>query len=407
MTAAPYDIDPTTYVENLLTQSSPDLMRQMLGDIINQLLSAQADTLCGAEYNVASADRTNSRNGYRHRELDTRVGTIDVAIPKLRKGTYYPDWLLAPRSRSEKALTNVIAVAYLKGVTTRRMQDVAQSLGIESLSKSTVSRMTADLNNMVEAWRTRPLDNGPYRFVACDALTMRVRENGRVVKNSVLIATGVNADGYREILGMQVATSESNASWLGFFRDLAARGLTGVVLVTSDAHLGIQHAVAQVFPDASWQRCRTHYSNNLCQIVPKSAWKMVKSLLSSIFDQPDADAVHKQAQMVIAMLAKQFPKAAEHLEEALPDLLAFTSFPPSVWRQIWSNNPMERLNREIRRRTDVACIFPDRDSVTRLVGAVLAEQHDEWISQRRYMALQTLEDTDKFLEKARKQAEQA
>ena len=215
MAAAPHHIDPTSYLEALLTQASPDLMRQMLADFINQILSVQADSVCGADYATVSPERTNTRNGYRHCQLDTRVGTIDVAIPKLRTGAFFPDWLLERRSRAERALTTVIATCYLKGVSTRRMNDLVASLGITNLSKSQVSDMDKELDTMVEDFRTRPLDTGPYYYVSCDALTMKVREGGRVVKTSVLLATGVNADGYRELLGMQVATAESTASWTG------------------------------------------------------------------------------------------------------------------------------------------------------------------------------------------------
>ena len=239
MAAGPHSIDPTTYLDELLAHTSPDLMREMLQGFINQILSTQADQVCGAEYATVSDNRTNTRNGYRHRDLDTRVGTIDVAVPKLRTGSFFPDWLLERRTRAERALTTVIATCYLKGVSTRRMNDLVASLGINNLSKSQVSEMAKDLDVMVEDFRTRPLDTGPYLYVSCDALTMKVREGGRVVKTSVLLATGVNAEGYRELLGMQVATSESVVSWTGFFRDLKARGLNEVYLVTSDAHLGI------------------------------------------------------------------------------------------------------------------------------------------------------------------------
>ena len=220
MTADPHSIDPTTYLDDLLAQASPDLMRQMLQGFINQILSAQADTVCGAEYGVASTERVNHRNGYRHRDLDTRVGTIDVAVPKLRHGAFFPEWLLERRSRAERALSTVIATCYLKGVSTRRMNDLVATLGISNLSKSQVSRMSEELDEMVADFRNRPLDPGGYAYLSCDALTIKVREGGRVVKCSVLLATGVNADGYREMLGMHVATTESNASWKGFFQDL-------------------------------------------------------------------------------------------------------------------------------------------------------------------------------------------
>lgn len=397
MAAAPHSIDPTAYLDELLTQASPDLMRQMLQDFINQILSAQADTVCGAAYRATSDNRTNYRNGYRHRPLDTRVGTIDVAVPKLRAGSFFPDWLLERRTRAERALTTVIATCYLKGVSTRRMNDLVATLGITNLSKSQVSDMAKELDTMVEDFRTRPLDSGPYFYVSCDALTMKVREGGRVVKTSVLLATGVNNDGYRELLGMQVATAESTASWTGFFRDLKARGLGDVYLVTSDAHLGIQAAVGDVLPDASWQRCRTHFAKNLSSMVSKTQWPTLSAMFHTIFQQPDADAVWDQAREVVEFCQSRFPHIADYLEEALDEILAFTQVPKSVWTKVWSNNPTERLNREIRRRTDVVGIFPNRDAVVRLVGAVLAEQHDDWIQQKRYMSLTSLEQTKRLM----------
>ncbi|MGN6088868.1 MAG: IS256 family transposase [Actinomycetales bacterium] len=392
---APHMIDPRRLLGQALSDASPDLMRSLLGTVINALLSADADAVCGAEYGVPSPDRVNSRNGYRHRELDTRVGTIDVAIPKLRSGSYFPEWLLERRKRAEAALVSVVETCYLLGVSTRRMDKLVQSLGITSLSKSQVSRMAADLDEQVAAFRTRPLgaDNGgggPFTFVAADALTMKVRENGRVVNAVVLVATGVNADGHREVLGVKVATSETREAWNVFFADLVARGLAGVKLVTSDAHAGLVEAIAANLPGASWQRCRTHYAANLMSVCPKSAWPAVKTMLHSVYDQPDADAVHAQYDKLLDAVSEQLPAVHEHLDAARADVLAFTSFPKEIWRQIWSNNPNERLNKEIRRRTDVVGIFPDREAVTRLVGAVLAEQHDEWIEGRRYLSLDVL-----------------
>ncbi|MBO1759651.1 IS256 family transposase [Dermacoccus sp. NHGro5] len=390
MTAVP-SIDPAQFLNEQLSQASPDLMRDLLTTFVNALLSAQADAVCGAGYGERTPERVNSRNGYRHRDLDTRVGTLDVAVPKLRTGSLYPDWLLERRKRAERALTSVVATCYLLGVSTRRMDKLVQTLGITGLSKSQVSVMAKELDEHVEQFRTRRLEAaGPFTFVAADALVLKVREGGRVVPVHVLVATGVNADGHREILGVQVTSSEDGAGWLAFFRDLTARGLTGVKLVTSDAHAGLVSAIGATLPGAAWQRCRTHYAANLMSATPKSSWGWVKALLHSIYDQPDSDAVHAQFDRVLDALAEKLPAVAEHLEEARTDILAFTAFPKEIWRQIWSNNPNERLNREIRRRTDVVGIFPDRASIIRLVGAVLAEQHDEWAEGRRYLGLDVL-----------------
>ena len=390
MTVNP-SIDPARLLEEQLAQASPDLLRELLQSFINTLLSAEADAVCGAEYGTSTPERTNRRNGYRHRDFDTRAGTLDVAIPKLREGSYFPEWLLERRKRAERALTSVVATCYLLGVSTRRMDKLVASLGITSLSKSQVSEMAKELDGHVDEFRTRRLeDAGPFTFVAADALVLKVREGGRVVPVHALVATGVNADGHREILGIQVTTSEDGAGWLGFFRDLTARGLSGVKLVTSDAHRGLVNAVAATLPGAAWQRCRTHYAANLMSATPKSSWGWVKALLHSVYDQPDAEAVHAQFDRVVDALTEKLPTVAEHLAEARADILAFTAFPKEIWRQIWSNNPNERLNREIRRRTDVVGIFPDRTSITRLVGAVLAEQHDEWAEGRRYLGLDVL-----------------
>src|SRR5215210_5477031 len=387
---APSSIDPTRFLHEQLGSASPDLLRQMLTTFMNTLMSAEADAVCGAPYGESSPERTNVRNGYRHREFDTRAGTLEVAIPKLREGSYFPDWLLERRRRAERALTTVVATCYLLGVSTRRMEKLVETLGITRLSKSQVSVMARELDAHVEDFRTRPLDQGPYTFLAADALTMKVREGGRVVNTHVLVATGVNADGHREILGLDVCSAESEAGWLTLFRGLNARGLSGVSLVTSDAHSGLVAAMTATLDGASWQRCRTHYAANLMSATPKSSWGWVKAMLHSIYDQPDAKSVHAQFDRVLDTLTEKLPTVAEHLEEARADILAFTAFPQEIWRQIWSNNPNERLNREIRRRTDVVGIFPDRNSAIRLIGAVLAEQHDDWAEGRRYLGLDVL-----------------
>jgi transposase-like protein len=388
---APHIVDPVGLLGEALAEASPDLMRSLLQNVINALLCADADAVVGADWGRPSPDRKTQRNGYRHRPLDTRVGTIDLAVPKLRQGTYFPEWLLERRKRAEAALITVVADCYLAGVSTRRMDKLVKTLGIDSLSKSQVSRMATDLDQLVDEFRHRPLDAaGPFTFVAADALTMKVREGGRVVNAVVLVAVGVNGDGHREVLGMRVATSETGAAWNEFLADLVARGLTGVRLVTSDAHAGLREAIAANLPGASWQRCRTHYSANLMAICPKSMWPAVKAMLHSVYDQPDAAAVHAQFDRLIDYVTEKLPAVAEHLGAAREDILAFTTFPKDVWTQIWSNNPAERLNREIRRRTDSVGIFPNRDAIIRLVGAVLAEQTDEWAEGRRYLGLDVL-----------------
>lgn len=388
---APHIVDPATVLGEVLADASPDLMRHLLQTMINALLSADADAVVGAEWGQPSATRTTHRNGYRHRDLDTRAGTIDVAIPKLRSGTYFPEWLLERRKRSEAALITVIADCYLAGVSTRRMDKLVKTLGIHSLSKSQVSRMAAELDEQVAQFRHRSLaEAGPFTFVAADALTMKVREGGRVVNSVVLVATGVNGDGRREVLGVSVATSETAPAWNTFFADLVARGLTGVQLVTSDAHPGLKDAIAANLPGTAWQRCRTHYAANLMSVTPKSMWPAVKAMLHSVYDQPTKVDVHAQFDRTLDYVAEKLPAVAEHLEGARVDILAFTDFPKDIWAQIWSNNPNERLNREIRRRTDSVGIFPNRDAIIRLVGGVLAEQTDEWAEGRRYLGLDVL-----------------
>ena len=321
-------VDPASVLAEALTDASPDLMRSLLQTTINTLLSADADAVAGAEWGKASPDRVAQRNGYRHRDLDTRVGTIDVAIPKLRQGTYFPEWLLERRKRAETALITVVADCYLAGVSTRRMDKLVKTLGIHSLSKSQVSRMAAELDEHVDQFRHRPLgDAGPFTFVAADALTMKVREGGRVINAVVLVATGVNGDGRREVLGLRVATSETGAAWNSFFADLVARGLGGVRLVTSDAHAGLVEAIAANLPGAVWQRCRTHYAANLMSVTPKSMWPAVKAMLHSVYDQPDAKAVNAQFDRLLDYVDGKLPDAHDHLDNARADILAFTGFP--------------------------------------------------------------------------------
>jgi putative transposase len=353
-------------------------------------MSADADAVCGADYGERSPERVNRRNGYRERDWDTRVGSIELAVPKLREGSYFPDWLLQPRRRAEQAFVSVIADAYLAGVSTRRVEKLVQQLGVERMSKSQVSRLAKSLDQIVEDFRTRPLDGAPYAYVTLDALVVRCREGGRTVNVCVVHAVGVNRDGFRESLGLDVVTAEDGAAWLAFARGLVARGLAGVKLVSSDAHPGLVDAIAATLPGAAWQRCRTHFMRNLLTRVPKSAQSFVATMVRKIFAQPDADTVHEQHARIVDQLETRFPEAAALLAEARPNLLAFTSFPKEHWRQLWSNNSLERLNKEIRRRTDVVGIFPDRAAIVRLVGAVLAEQNDEWQVARRYMSADSI-----------------
>jgi putative transposase len=349
--------------EQTLASASPDVLGEMIREFAQRMMDADVEVRCNAGYGEVTPDRVNCRNGYRRREWDTRAGTIELAIPKLRAGSYFPGFL-EHRRRAERALASVVATSCLLGVSTRRVEKLAASLGVTGLSKSQVSAMAAELDELVEGFRSRPLDGGPYAFCWIDALTQKVREGGRTVNVHCLIATGVNGGGQREILGIDVTSSEDGA--------------------------GLVNAIAAVLPGAAWQRCRAHYARNLLTRVPKSAQPWVSTLVRTIFEQPDAASVRAQHAQVTAALEAKLPAAAAHLDQARDDILAFTAFPREIWRQIWSNNPQERLNKEIRRRTDVVGIFPGREAIIRLVAAVLAEQNDEWTESRRYMGLEIL-----------------
>ena len=334
---------PGAQFEDTLASASPDLLRAMIREFAQRMMDADVEVACNAGYGEVTPDRVNSRNGYRRREWDTRAGTVELAIPRLRQGSYFPGFL-EHRRRAERALASVVATSYLLGVSTRRVEKLAASLGVVGLSKSQVSAMAAELDEVAASFRNRPLDRGPYTFVWTGALTQKVREGGRTVNVHCLIATGVNADGCREILGAGVTSSEDGAGWLAFLRGLVARGLSGVALVTSDDHAGLVNAIASVLPGAAWQRCRTHYHRNLLTKVPKSAQPWVSTLVRTIFEQPDAKSVRAQHAQVVQALEVKLPAAAAHLDQARDDILAFTAFPREVWRQVWSNNPQVILS---------------------------------------------------------------
>jgi putative transposase len=399
----PSTIDPAGWLGKYLEadDADGDLPRAMLQVFAEAVMSAQASMQCGAGLGERTDERTNSRNGYRHRRWDTRVGSIDLAVPKLRAGVYSPEFLLQPRRRAEQALVSVVCQAYVEGVSTRRVDDLVKAMGIEGISRSEVSRMAAELDAKVAEFRNRPLDTGPYKYLWIDGLTQKVREGGRVVNVTAVIATVANAEGRREIAGFDIVTTEDTASWTEFLRGLVARGLAGVELVISDAHGGIKAAIATVLSDATWQRCRTHFMANLASRVPKASWPMVATLVRSIFEQPDAESTWSQLGDVVERLnSTGFADAAGFVLDAADDILAFAAFPTEHWPKIRSNNPQERLNKEIRRRTDVVGIFPNRTAVIRLVGAILAEQSDEWAITKRYMSVESLKPVQRELSPA-------
>ena len=377
-------------LESLRNGDSPglDFVREALSTFVHELMAEEVTAIVGADRYERSEERTTQRNGVRHRPWDTRVGTVDLAIPKLRAGSCFPSWL-EPRKRSEQALVAVVAEAYLRGVSTRKVEAVVQSMGIAGLSKSEVSRLCSSLDSQVKAFRTRRLD-GEYPYVFLDARYEHVREDDRVQSMAVIIAYGVRADGLREVLALDVILSEDLEQWRGFIQGLVARGIRGVRLVTSDAHPGLKRAIAEVFLGASWQRCRVHFLRNLLARVPKAAQPMVAATVRTIFHQDSRDQAQAQLRHVCATLEGRFPKLVEMLTAAEEEILTFYDFPREHWRQVYSTNPLERLNKELKRRSAVVGIFPNREAVLRLLGALLAEQNDEWLVQRHYFSEESM-----------------
>lgn len=365
-----------------------DLIRELAQWGLQQLINIEATAVIGAEPWERTPTRANERNGTRPRKLSTLTGDLEVGIPKLRRGSFFPS-VLEPRRRIDQAMHAVIMEAYVSGVSTRAVDDLVAAMGVTSgVSRSEVSRICTGLDERVAAFRGRTLGHVGFPYVFLDATYVHVRDDalGQVVSRAVVIATGVTAAGGREVLGVDVGDSEDETFWTGFLRSLKARGLGGVRLVISDAHAGLKASIAKVFQGASWQRCRVHYARNLLATVPKASTEMVAALFRTVFAQTTPTEISQRWDDVADQLEARFPKAATSMRAAKSDVLAFAVFPAEHWRKVWSNNPLERLNREIKRRTNVVGIFPNDTSVLRLVGAVLADQHDEWIIARRYLS---------------------
>ena len=370
-----------------------DFLREGMRVFSEAVMELEVTQHVGAERHARTAARTGQRNGYRERRWDTRVGTIDLHVPRVRDGSYFPA-LLEPRRRAEPSLVAVVQEAYVHGVSTRRVEDLVQALGITGLSKSDTAqrapaRFCTQLDAEVERFRMRPL-GGRYPYVWLDATYVKVRQDGRIVSMAIVIAIGVNAEGRREVLGLDVGPSEEEAFWEQFLRGLVERGLTGVRLVISDAHAGLKRAVTTVMQGASWQRCRVHFVRNALALVPKSAQQLVAATIRTVFAQPDTASAREQWRRVADGFRDRFPRLAELMDDAEAEVLAYLAFPAAHWRQIWSNNPLERLNKEVKRRTDVVGIFPNDAAVIRLVGMILAEQHDEWQVSRCYFSAESL-----------------
>ena len=376
-------------LQALLEKSSDtDLLRDMIAFAAQRLMNLEVEGLTGAGHGERSADRLNQRNGYRDRDWETRAGTVELRIPKLRKGSYFPGFL-EPRRMAEKALTAVIQEAYVQGVSTRSVDELVKAMGMSGISKSQVSRLCGEIDDKIKAFLERPLE-GDWPYVWLDATYMKARRDGRIVSVAVIIAVGVNSDGRREVLGMTIGASEAETFWTDFLRKLTRRGLRGVKLVISDAHEGLKAAIAKVL-NATWQRCRVHFMRNVLAHAGKQGRGVVSAFIGTAFAQPDADAAHKQWSQVADQLRPKVKKLAEFMDDAENDVLAYMDFPAAHRAKIHSNNPIERVNGEIKRRTDVVGIFPNDEAIIRLVGAILLEQNDEWAVQRgRYMTLESV-----------------
>jgi len=390
-------------LDDLLAQlgngDSKDLFRLLLERGMQELIDAELTATIGAELHERTDARTNQRNGARERTLSTPAGDIELRIPKLRVGSFFP-LLLEPRRRVDQALWAVIMTAYITGTSTRKVDDLVKALGCASgVSKSTVSRICKGIDDEVAVFRTRPLGHLAMPYVYLDATYIKARNNHRIVSRAVVVATAVTIDGNREVLGVDVGDSEDEVFWTAFLRTLRDRGLDGVRLVISDAHAGLKAAIARVFSGASWQRCKVHLARNVLATVNHAHKDMVAATVRTIHAQPDAEATRTQLHAVVGMLQDRFPKAAEILAAAETDVTAYAAFPKAHWRKISSTNPLERINKEIKRRSNVVGIFPDDASVIRLVGAVLLEQHDEWaVAERRYLSEESMALIDQHLE---------
>jgi putative transposase len=383
-------MDLSTFVGKLLEEQDGDVLREGIRVLSQALMESEVAGLIGADRYERTSDRHTYRNGYRLRTWDTRVGTIELAIPKLRAGSYFPS-LLEPRRRAERALLAVVQEAYVHGVSTRKVDDLLRALGLDGMSKSEVSRICAELDGDVAAFRSRGLE-GEHPYVWIDATYHKVRQDGRVQSMATVVAIGVAATGERQILGVDAGPSEDHAFWTAFLRGLVKRGLRGVRLVISDAHEGLKRAIAAVLSGTTWQRCRVHFMRNVLATLPRSAREPVAAIVRTIFAQPDHPTAQAQLQRVVEGLRARFAQAAELLEQATEDVLAYLHFPAAHRRQLHSTNPLERLNKEIKRRSAVVGIFPHRDSLLRLVGALLAEQDDEWaVADRRYFSAESMQ----------------